>query len=296
MSAAVVEVPHRRPQRRFISQAGYAAALAIVVAYLAIFFFWPLLGMIGQSLHQPGSDGLTVSVYQRIAASQVYLNVIIATLRISVEVTLVILLISYPIAMAMAALPGRLVSVLMVFVVVPYFTSTLVRTYAWIVLLGQSGVLNQVLEGSGITKSPIQFLYNESGVVIGLVYVFTPFMILVLYAVMRGIDTDYLRAAASSGAGPLRTFLRVYLPMSMPGVVAGSLLTFVMCIGSYLTPALMGSPKQTMIAMMIEQALNQLLNWGLGAGLAMVLLVIVASAYLIYDRLVGMARLFEATL
>jgi len=290
-----MDIPQRRPKRR-MTQAGYAASLGIVVAYLAIFFFWPLLGLVAQSFHQPGSEGMTLAVYQKIAATQVYTNVIIATLRLALEVTAVILLISYPIAMVLAALPGRIVGAVMVCVVIPYFTSTIVRTYAWIVLLGQSGVVNQILQGLGLINQPIQFLYNEFGVVIGLVYVFTPFMILVLYAVMRGIDNDYLRAARSSGAGPLRTFWRVYLPLSMPGVVAGSLLTFVMCIGSYLTPAFMGGPKQTMIAMMIQQALNQLLNWGLGAGLSVVLLVIVASAYLIYDRLVGMAKLFEATI
>ena len=295
MTAAVADIPQRRPKRR-LAQAGYLVAIGIVVAYLVVFFFWPLIGMVGQSLHQEGTPGLTLAVYQKILGTQAYINVIIATLRVSLEVTLVILVLAYPIAMVLSAMPLRVVGAMMVFVVIPYFTSTLVRTYAWTVILGQSGVVNQILQGLGLINQPIQFLYNEFGVIVGLVYVFTPFMVLVLYAVMRGIDTDYLRASASSGAGPIRTFWRVYLPLSMPGVVAGSLLTFVMCIGSYLTPALMGSPKQTMIAQMIQLALNQLLNWGLGAGLAVVLLVIVATTYLIYDRLVGMAKLFEATI
>jgi putative spermidine/putrescine transport system permease protein len=295
-----VDVPAARaPARlgmRWTFGAGHLLGLAVVFAFLLVFFVIPLVQLVAKSLQAPGGQGLGVGAYLEIAQSDVYRRVVWNTVRLAVETTLITLLIGYPLGYVLSRLSARVAAGLLVLVVVPYFTSTLVRTYAWMVLLGRTGLVNQVLQHLGLTRQPVRFLYNETGVLIGFVYVFLPFMVLVLYSVMRGIDPRYLQAAASAGAGPMRTFWRVYLPLSMPGVVAGSLLTFVMTIGSYITPALMGSPRQTMVAMTIQQQIEQLLNWNFPAALGVVLLLLVLLACVLYQRLVGMAQLFESSL
>lgn len=286
-------LPATRARRSPRGEVGHRLALLLVIAYLAAFFFLPLAVLVAQSVQNPSGTALSSDAYDQILATTTFHKIIFTTLRISFEATLVTIVLAYPLAAFLSTRSARLVAVLLVLVVIPYFTSTLVRTFAWMVILGQQGAVNSLLEATGLTQSPIQFLYNELGVLIGLVYVFLPFTVLVLYSVMRGIDRDLLRAAASSGAGPVRSFLRVYLPLSMPGVVAGGLLTFVMALGSYITPAVMGSPRETMIAMTIQQELNLLLDWRMGSALAVVLLGIVVAVLLVYDRAVGLSRLFE---
>lgn len=285
-----------RPQPRLGAQTGYAIGLSIAVAFLLVFFILPLGMLVGRSFGLGAAGRLTAASYAEIFNDATYLHVIATTFRLSIEATVFTLLAAYPLAAALARGRSRGTAGLLVLVVVPYFTSALVRTYAWMVLLGREGLVNHLLIGLGIVRHPLQLLYQEAGVLIGLVYIFIPFMILVLFSVMRGIDPDYLRAAASAGAGPLATFRRVYLPLSMPGVVAGCLLTFVMSVGAYITPALMGGPKQTMIAMAIQQQLEQLFNWSLSGALAVVLLLVVVIAFVVYERFVGMARLFERAL
>jgi ABC-type spermidine/putrescine transport system permease subunit I len=285
-----------RPRWRIGAHAGYAAGLLIVVAFLFVFFIMPLGLLVGRSLGLGPGGTFTVGSYVEIFSGPTYLRLISTTFRVSIEATVLTLIVSYPLAAALAGQRSRAAAGLLVLVVVPYFTSALVRTYAWIVLLGREGFLNQALLHLGLVRHPLQLLYQEAGVLIGLVYIFIPFMVLVLFSVMRGINPDYLRAAASSGAGPVAVFGRVYLPLSMPGVVAGSLLTFVMSVGSYITPALMGGPKQTMIAMVIRQQLERLFNWSLSGALGVVLLIVVVIAFVVYERAVGMASLFEGSL
>jgi putative spermidine/putrescine transport system permease protein len=286
----------RWPRAHVGARAGYALGLSIAVAFLVAFFVAPLGMLVGRSFGL-GSDGRpTAASYVEIFGDPTYLRIIGTTFRLSMETTLITLLASYPLAAALARTRSKAAAGLLILVVVPYFTSALVRTYAWMVLLGREGLVNQLLIRLGIVLHPLRLLYQETGVLIGLVYIFVPFMVLVLFSVMRGIDADYLRAAASAGAGPLACFRRVYLPLSMPGVVAGCLLTFVMSVGAYITPALMGGPRQTMIAMAIQQQLEQLFNWSLSGALAVVLLIIVVVAFVIYERFVGMASLFEGSL
>lgn len=281
------------PRVRLGAQAGYAIGLSVVVVFMLAFFVLPLGLLVGRSVGLAPGGRLTAGAYVEIANDATYLRVIATTFRLSVETTLITLVASYPLAAALARGRSKAAAGLLVLVVVPYFTSALVRTYAWIVLLGREGLVNHLLIYLGIARHPMQLLYQEAGVLIGLVYIFIPFMALVLTSVMRGIDPDYLRAAASAGAGPIATFRRVYLPLSMPGVVAGCLLTFVMSVGAYITPALMGGPRQTMIATAIQQQLERLLNWSLSGALAVVLLIVVVIAFVLYERFVGMARLFE---
>ena len=270
----------------------YLLLLLPGVLYLLVFFVYPMAGMLWRSISSP--NGVTLRVYGRLLREPVYFKVFVTSFEIAFEVTLLTLVLAYPLAYFLARLQPRVTNVLLVMVVLPFFTSTLVRTYAWMVLLGTEGLVNQALVGLRVPGAPVRLLYNRTGVLIGMSYILLPYMILTLYSVMRGIDRGLLQAAASVGAGPLRAFWRVFLPLSLPGVAAGSLLTFILGLGFFITPALMGGARDTMIAVIIEQQVEQLLDWQFASTLSTVLLAVTAVAFVVYDRVVGMERLFEA--
>lgn len=271
---------------------GAAILLVPGVLFLVIFFVYPIAGMLGRSLTGVIGEP-SLEAYGRILDQPAYLQVLATTFRISLVVTVITLVLGYPLAYFLSRLAPRAAALLLVLVVFPFFTSTLVRTYAWIVLLGNEGVLNQLLRGLD-PAFRLQLLYNEPGVLIGMSYILLPYMVLALYSVMRGIDRDLLRAAASVGAGPLRSFVRVFLPLSLPGVAGGALLVFILGLGFFITPALMGGPRETMVAMVIEQRVEQLLDWSFASALSVVLLGLTIVGFAAYDRLVGMERLFES--
>jgi len=270
----------------------YLLLLLPGVLYLLVFFVYPMAGMLWRSVSSP--SGVTLRFYGRLLGEPVYFKVFMTSFEIAFEVTLLTLVLAYPLAYFLARLQPRVTNVLLVMVVLPFFTSTLVRTYAWMVLLGTEGLVNQALVGLRVPGAPVRLLYNRTGVLIGMSYILLPYMILTLYSVMRGIDRGLLQAAASVGAGPLRAFWRVFLPLSLPGVAAGSLLTFILGLGFFITPALMGGARDTMIAVIIEQQVEQLLDWHFASTLSTVLLAVTAVAFVVYDRVVGMERLFEA--
>jgi len=270
----------------------YLLLLLPGVLYLLVFFVYPMAGMLWRSVSSP--SGVTLRFYGRLMREPVYFKVFVTSFEIALEVTLLTLVLAYPLAYFLARLQPRVTNVLLVMIVLPFFTSTLVRTYAWMVLLGTEGLVNQALVGLRVPGAPVRLLYNRTGVLIGMSYILLPYMILTLYSVMRGIDRGLLQAAASVGAGPLRAFWRVFLPLSLPGVAAGSLLTFILGLGFFITPALMGGARDTMIAVIIEQQVEQLLDWHFASALSTVLLAVTAVAFVVYDRVVGMERLFEA--
>jgi putative spermidine/putrescine transport system permease protein len=270
----------------------YLLLLLPGVLYLLVFFVYPMAGMLWRSVSSP--SGVTLRFYGRLQREPVYFKVFVTSFEIALEVTLLTLVLAYPLAYFLARLQPRVTNVLLVMIVLPFFTSTLVRTYAWMVLLGTQGLVNQALVGLRVPGAPVRLLYNRTGVLIGMSYILLPYMILTLYSVMRGIDRGLLQAAASVGAGPLRAFWRVFLPLSLPGVAAGSLLTFILGLGFFITPALMGGARDTMIAVIIEQQVEQLLDWHFASALSTVLLAVTAVAFVVYDRVVGMERLFEA--
>jgi putative spermidine/putrescine transport system permease protein len=272
----------------------YLLLLLPGVVYLLVFFAYPIAGMLWRSVTAPRGGGFTLRFYEQMLREPVYLRVFLNTFEITLEVTLVTLVLGYPLAYFLARIRPRLANLLLIMVVLPFFTSTLVRTYAWMVLLGNQGLLNQALAGLNVPGVPLRLLYNRTGVLIGMSYILLPYMILALYSVMRGIDRGLLQAAASVGASPFRAFRRVFLPLSLPGVAAGSLLTFILGLGFFITPALMGGPRDTMIAVIIEQHVEQLLDWHFASALSAVLLALTAVGFLVYDRLAGMERLFEA--
>lgn len=265
--------------------------LAPILIFLAVFFFWPLVSMLTRSVVDP-EPGFTH--YRRLLAEPVYLEVMLVTFQIALYTTLGTLLIGYPLAYCLSGLSNRMAGLLMTIVIVPYFTSVLVRTYAWMVLLGSEGMVNQILIWLGITSTPLRLMYNRFGVLLGMIYILLPYMVLSLYSVMRGIDRGLLRAAGSLGASRLTAFRRIFLPLSMPGVAAGCLLVFILSLGFFITPALMGSQQDALISMVIEAQVETYFDWGFAAALSAVLLATTLLAFFLYDRLVGLENLFRS--
>lgn len=270
---------------------GYAIALVVGVAYLVVFFVVPVGASVVASFRT--DTGWTLGNYGAVLADGYYLSVLANTLRIGVVSTVLTILVSYPVAAFLGRLTNRTVALLMIFVILPYFTNTVVRTFAWMVILGTEGLANTALLAIGLVDTPVKLLYNEVGVMIGLVYVFLPLGILIQFAVIRQIDGNVLRAAETMGASRLVVFLKVYLPLSLPGVVAASLLIFIETAGSYITPALMGDQQQAMVAQIIAQEVRSGRDYGSSAALVVVMAVAVSAVYLLYDRLTGMTRRFE---
>ena len=203
---------------------------------------------------------------------------------IGAVVTLLALVIGYPMSYVLSRARGLAFTAILLCIVLPYFTSTIVRTYAWMVLLGRNGLINQILLGLGIVEEPLQLLYNRLGVVIGMTYVLLPYMVLTLYAAMKAVDHRLLQAAEGMGATPAQVFRRVFVPLTMHGVVAGILMTFILAIGFFVTPALMGGPSDVMIAMLIEREVEITQNWPAAAMMTVVLLAVTLTLYAVYSR------------
>ena len=235
-----------------------------------------------------GSDQRVTPVPQ---SQAIYVAAFLRTFSISASVALICLVLGYPVAFLLATLPARQSNLLMIFVIVPFWTSLLVRTTAWYVLLQPNGVMNSLLVASGLTSGPLPLMFNRTGVLIGMTHVLLPFMILANYAVMRGIPPIYQRAAVSLGAHPAVAFLRVYVPQTLPGIGTGTFLVFVLALGYYITPALLGGAGDEMISQLIAIQMDKQLNWGLAGALSVYLVVFTLVAYVAFNRLVGVDRL-----
>jgi putative spermidine/putrescine transport system permease protein len=225
--------------------------------------------------------------------SAVYVEVIARTFYISLAVTLICLVLGYPLAYLISTLPPQKAGLLLIMVLLPFWTSLLVRTTAWVVVLQGEGVVNTFLGWLGLIdrQHPLALIHNRVGVLIAMTHILLPFMILPIYSVMKSIPPSYMRAASSLGASPVRAFLRVYVPLSLPGVSAGCLLVFILALGYYITPALVGGPHDQMLSYFIAYFANQVTNWGMAAGLSAILLVLVLILYAVYSRIVGLDRL-----
>jgi putative spermidine/putrescine transport system permease protein len=268
----------------------WALASWVPLGFLSVFFGVPIVLMAQQSLWTPG---FSLRLYLEIIRDPFYVRVLWNTFRIAGVVTAVCLVLGFPAAYWLSGLHLRRATLYLVFVLVPYFTSILVRTYAWMVLLSNGGLINRALLTLHLTRAPIKLLYNDTGVFIGMAYVLLPYMILTLYAAMRMMDRRLLVAASVLGATPWQAFRRIFLPMTAHGVAGGCLLVFVLALGFFITPSLMGGPHQTMIAMLISTEVDQLLDWGFASALAMVLLVVTLLGILLFDRLVGLETFVE---
>ena len=224
---------------------------------------------------------------------QIYIGNFMKTLWLSTIITFFCFILAYPVAHLLATLPLGTSNLLMILVLLPFWTSLLVRTTAWIAILQTEGVINDILVAIGILSDDgrIQMIYNRTGTVISMVHILLPFMILPLYSVMKTIPPSYMRAARSMGATPLTAFRRVYFPQTLPGIAAGTLLVFILSIGFYITPALVGGEDGILISNLIAYHIQRSLNWSLGAALGTILLVAVLLLYWLYNKLVGVERL-----
>ena len=220
---------------------------------------------------------------------RVYLTLFYRTLWMSALITILCLVLGYPVAYLMATLPLRISNLLMILVLLPFWTSLLVRTTSWIVLLQTQGVLNDLLVLVGIIpeEARLQMIHNKLGTSIAMTHILLPFMILPLYSVMKTIPSSYMQAARSLGATPFTAFIRVYIPNTVPGVGAGCILVFILSIGYYITPALVGGRTGTFVSNFIAIHISETLNWGLAAALGTILLALVLVLYLLYDKIVG---------
>ncbi len=266
-----------------------AVLLAPGIALIVLLFLYPLFRLFLQSFFDP-SPGF--GNYVEAVTDPTLWQIIETTLEISAQCTVATLLLAYPVSYLLSQLPRRRANLLMMLVLLPFWTSLLVRMYAWMVLLGRHGIINEMLASLDLTARPVPLLYDRFAVIVGMSHYLLPFMILSLYSTMLGIDRSLIEAASSMGSSWRQTFLRIYLPLSLPGVYAGCLLVFILAMGFYITPALLGSPQETTISVYIQQQI-QLLDWGEGTAMAVILIAIVVGLFVLYDRLLGFDRLFR---
>ena len=221
----------------------------------------------------------------------IYLDIFARTFWMGLVITCICLVLAYPLAYLLANLPARQSNLLMILVLLPFWTSVLVRVAAWIVLLQSGGLINSALMSMGLIDKPLELVFNRTGVYIDMVHILLPFMILPIYSVMKGISPTYMRAAISLGCHPFTSFWRVYFPQTYAGVGAGCLLVFIIAIGYYITPALLGSPNDQMVSYFVAFYTNTSINWGMATALGGLLLLATVVLYLIYNWLVGASRL-----
>lgn len=221
----------------------------------------------------------------------IYLDIFARTFWMGLVITAICLVLAYPLAYLLANLPTRTSNLLMILVLLPFWTSILVRVAAWIVLLQSGGLINSALIAMGIIDQPLQLVFNRTGVYVAMVHIMLPFMILPIFSVMKGISPSYMRAAISLGCHPFASFWRVYFPQTLAGVGAGCLLVFILSIGYYITPALLGSPGDQMISYFVAFYTNSTINWGMATALGGLLLLATMLLYVVYSWLVGASRL-----
>jgi len=252
------------------------------LVFLLLLFAFPLVRVVWGSLFAPD---FTLAFYRRMVAVPVYGRVFWITLKIGLLTTAFALLLGYPAAYFLASVSARTRQALLLCVVVPFFLSVLVRNYVWMVLLQRTGLVNRTLLGWGLITQPLDLMYNELGVLIAMVNMLLPYMIFPVLSALLAIPPELHDASASLGGGVLRTFWRVTLPLSLPGVAAGALLVFIVALGFFITPALLGGPKQMMISNLIEFSVRQVLNWPFAFALANTLLVGTLALYFVYVRM-----------
>jgi ABC-type spermidine/putrescine transport system permease subunit I len=254
------------------------------LALLLLMFLGPIGWFLTSSLRELGGLADIWAEAQAVLGSRAIFGAIVNTHWIAFLVTLFVLVLGYPLAYVLSRAKGLAFTLILVCIVLPYFTSVIVRTYAWMVLLGRNGLINQALLGLGVISAPLELMYNRTGVIIGMTYVLLPYMVLTLYSAMRAVDDRLLRAAEGMGASPLRVFLKVFMPLTLHGVVAGALIVFILGIGFFITPALMGGPGDIMIAMLIEREIELTQEWPTAALMTLVLLAVTLTLYAIYAR------------
>lgn len=270
---------YRRVERR--TQVAFLLFLVPAVLLLLIVFVAPIVAFLTQSVLDPD---WTTRHFEKFANSNVYFPVLVRTLKVSFLTALFCLLLGYPVAYVMAKTQGRLRMVIMAMVLIPFWTNVLARMFAWIVLLGKQGFVNSSLISIGLIEEPLPIMFSEFAVLLGMVHYMLPYMILPLMAVMVSIPGNLTDAAENLGASPIRAFWHVFLPLSLPGIAAGCLMVFIISLGFYVTPALLGGPKDVLLAQVIEFQISGTLNWGFAAALSLILLITTFILYALYMR------------
>lgn len=275
--------PSINPAGRVKRASGFAW-LWPVLSLLALFFVVPVLMLLLRSFMEP-QWGL--QNYRELVGSWTYAKVMLNTFTVASLVTVFTVLVGFPVAWLLAILPRGWAKLLMSVLLLSMWTNLLVRTYAWMVLLQRTGVINQLLVKWGVIDAPLPLVNNLVGVTIGMTYIMLPFLILPLHATIKAIDPSTLRAATICGASAWQSFWRVLLPLAAPGLASGALMVFVMSLGYFVTPALLGGTNNMMLAELIAQLVQSLLNWGLGGAAALVLMVVTLGLYAVQLHLYG---------
>lgn len=268
--------------------------LPAVVILIALFLVPLVLFFIRTFAEFDGSTADFVEQARDLLFSQAFLTALATTNWIALIVTATVLLVGYPIAYYLTTATGGGVRIVVLSIVLPYFTSIIVRTFSWMVLLGEHGLVNDSLLATGLIHTPLPLMYNRLGVLIGMSYVLLPYMVLTLYAAMRAIDPSLLRAAAGLGASGFYAFRRVYFPLSLHGVLSGALIVYILSIGFFITPALMGGQHDIMIAMLIDRSLEVAVDWPSAALMSLTLLLVTLALYAVYYRVTDIRRLIGA--
>ncbi|RVI61304.1 ABC transporter permease subunit [Sinorhizobium meliloti] len=281
-----VRVQPRNFVANLLSRHGLLLLVAPALLLLGVVYGVPIFRLLVTSF---GVNEWSLHNYQEALTDDYMWRVLLSTLRLAAEVTAMCLILGYPVAYLMIRTSPRWTQILAILVILPMWTSVLVRAYAWMVLLGRNGIINQALIGSGLISEPIQLLYNGFGVYVGMVHIMLPYMILPLFTAMKRVDLRLVDAARSAGAGGFAAFALVFVPLTAPGIAAGSLLVFILSLGFFVTPALLGGPADVTFVMLIDRQVNESLNWELAAAMAVILLVATLILVVLYWKLVDVS-------
>lgn len=277
-----ISLQHQRREQGLMLALALPALLVILLLIVL-----PVGWLAWQSIYH---DGFTLENYRRIISEDIYWRSFALTFEISLLVTVLALLLGYPIAYAASAASKGWSIIILALVVLPFWTSVLVRAYAWLALLQRAGVINHLLQDLGIIGEPLALVHNTFGTVVATLHILLPFMVLPLYATMQTIPRDLLQAGASLGGSPSHTFWRIFFPLSLPGVLAGSTLVFVLSLGFYITPELLGGGRTIMVSMLVSRNVELYNQWGAASAVGVVLLLGVAIIFLVVSRFIPLDR------
>jgi putative spermidine/putrescine transport system permease protein/spermidine/putrescine transport system permease protein len=286
LNAAGLRADERMERLKLFGLSSPAILLVLVILVIPVgwLFYVSFVGADGQ---------FSLENYERMINRKSYLRIFITTFQVSILTTVLCILLGYPLAYFISQLPGKLAALCLISVLLPFWTSLLVRTYAWLVLLQKQGLINEWGMSLGLWSEPIKMVHNMTGTLIGMVHIMLPFLILPLYSTMKSINRDYMNAASNLGASPRRAFWGVFFPLSTPGLFAGSLMVFVLCLGFFVTPAVLGGGQVIMVSMKIVSNIELFVNWGAASALGVVLLVAtmvilwIASRFLNLEQITG---------
>lgn len=291
MTAVAKAMPYGARSRPLLARPGAVAALLLLpcFAWIAFFFLMPLGIMVWRSL---AGDAGSIAVYHDVLTAPLYHKVLGTTLKMSVLTTIVALLLGYPVAYALASSGPKLRGIMLLLILVPYWVDIIVRSFSWLVMLGDNGIVNKALIGLGLIDGPVQILYTPYAVLLGMVQILLPFAIVTLFGAMLRIDRTLITAAKIHGASEWQAFRTVFFPLSLPGIYGAGLLVFILGLGFFVTPALLGSPKETMIAQTIMIEATQTLDWETASAAGSLLLIITTIIATIYNRYFSLDRLW----